>query len=465
MNGLAIKACGLGKRYSLQSIVSPIEYQTLAEKLAGAAALPWKLLRGQKGWMEHEWFWALSDVGFEVNHGEVIGIIGRNGNGKSTLLKILSKITAPTQGYAELNGRVCSLLEVGTGFHPELTGSENIYLNGSILGMTRREIQKKFDAIVQFSEVEQFLHMPVKRYSSGMRVRLAFSVAAHLDPDILIVDEVLAVGDLAFQKKCLQRMSEFASTGRTILFVSHNMPAIEMLCQRTIQLSGGRIVADGPTQQVVPQFVKSMVSADNRLHHAQTCLIDHPHRGRGYTPILERLRILDASGKPSCGLVLGSPCSFEVLLRPDNAPRGLAVCLALRSEHGQRIAVLHSRIHSRLVTDDEKNHTMVCRVPDLPLLPGEYSIDVSVGTWDSSLDSIEEAARITVLPSDYFQTGELPNAQQGVVAIHCNWSASPAATRETLERPNARSTLGLRSTPISGESQPNPNSYSVYDWR
>ncbi len=198
---IAIKARGLSKRYSLESLESSVEYSTLAEQLAACASFPLRWMTGKLPQKSRGWFWALQDIDFDIRHGEVIGIIGRNGNGKSTLLKILSRITAPSRGSAEMQGRVCSLLEVGTGFHPELTGSENIYLNGSILGMSRREIRRKYDEIVAFSEVEQFLNMPVKRYSSGMRVRLAFSVAAHLDPDILIVDEVLAVGDLAFQQR------------------------------------------------------------------------------------------------------------------------------------------------------------------------------------------------------------------------------------------------------------------------
>ncbi len=418
---IAIKARGLAKRYALQTVASPIEYQTLSDRLVELSQAPWRLLTGKTPRTESEWFWALRDIDFEVRHGEVIGIVGRNGNGKSTLLKILSKITSPTLGYADLTGRVCSLLEVGTGFHPELTGSENVYLNGSILGMTRREIQKKFDAIVAFSEVEQFLHMPVKRYSSGMRVRLAFAVAAHLDPDILIVDEVLAVGDLAFQRKCLQRMSEFASTGRTVLFVSHNMPAIESLCPRTMLVSGGRIVADGPTNEVVPQFIKSMVHSDDGLDRAETDLSGHPRRPRSAKEILKTLRILDESGALSTGLPLGNACTFELSFHSQGLPRGLGFSIALSTPQGQRIGVLHSRIHSRMVTNGEQSGVVKCVVDDLSLLPGEYIVDVAVGTWDKVLDSIDGAARITVLPTDYFESGELPNSNHGALALKCVW--------------------------------------------
>src|SRR5947209_14633011 len=224
--GSAIRVSGLGKCYRLSGGRARSSYRTLRESLIELASIPLRGWRGSGNGLDSEDFWALRDVAFEVREGEVLGIIGRNGAGKSTLLKILSRITKPTTGRVEVNGRVGSLLEVGTGFHPELTGRENIYLNGSILGMSRREITRKFDEIVDFAEIEQFLDTPVKRYSSGMYVRLAFAVAAHLNPEILVVDEVLAVGDVAFQKKCLGKMGEVSRGGRTVLFVSHNMAAI-----------------------------------------------------------------------------------------------------------------------------------------------------------------------------------------------------------------------------------------------
>src|SRR5689334_23491071 len=245
-----IKVEGLGKQYRLGATTR--QYQTLRDSLARAARKPLDLLRANG---QSDMFWALRDVDFEVAPGEVMGIIGRNGAGKSTLLKILSRITEPTTGRAELYGRVASLLEVGTGFHPELTGRENIYLNGAILGMTRPEIQRKFDEIVAFAELEKFLDTPVKRYSSGMYMRLAFSVAAHLDPEILVVDEVLAVGDAVFQKKCLGRMRDISTEGRTVLFVSHNMAAIRSLCSRSILLSGGRKVFDGAANECVDRYL------------------------------------------------------------------------------------------------------------------------------------------------------------------------------------------------------------------
>jgi lipopolysaccharide transport system ATP-binding protein len=247
----AIRIENLGKRYRLNHNQARAEYETLRETIGRIAAAPLQRLRNGAQTGRTEQFWALRDVSFDVQHGEVLGIIGRNGAGKSTLLKILSRITKPTTGRVRLHGRVASLLEVGTGFHPELTGRENVFLNGSILGMSAAEILRKFDEIVEFSGVEKFIDTPVKRYSSGMKLRLAFSVAAHLEPEILLLDEVLAVGDAEFQKKCLGKMGEVASAGRTVLFVSHNMGMITSLCTRAILLEAGQAVTQGPASQTV----------------------------------------------------------------------------------------------------------------------------------------------------------------------------------------------------------------------
>jgi lipopolysaccharide transport system ATP-binding protein len=261
---LAIRVEGIGKRYDLGAADGGQPgYRTLRDAIVAAAAAPARWARrrrpsagGPPAEDPSTTLWALRDVSFDVRPGEVVGVIGRNGAGKSTLLKILSRITAPTRGTIDLVGRVGSLLEVGTGFHPELTGRENIFLNAAILGMSRAEVARKFDEIVAFSEVERFLDTPVKRYSSGMYVRLAFAVAAHLEPEILIVDEVLAVGDAAFQKKCLGKIGEVAGHGRTVLFVSHNMGAVANLCTRAILLDGGRVAADGPAASVVGRYIE-----------------------------------------------------------------------------------------------------------------------------------------------------------------------------------------------------------------
>ena len=260
MSEITIRAEKLGKEYYISGKAA--RYRTLRESVTDAFAAPFRragsFLRGERRDSgRRKAIWALRNVSFEIREGEVVGIIGRNGAGKSTLLKVLSRITAPSVGYGEIRGRIGSLLEVGTGFHPELSGRENIYLNGAILGMRRAEINRKFDEIVAFAEVDTFIDTPVKRYSSGMYLRLAFAVAAHLEPEILLVDEVLAVGDARFQKKCLNKMHEVGKEGRTVLFVSHNMSAITRLCQRTILLDEGGVLADGPSDRVVSTYLNT----------------------------------------------------------------------------------------------------------------------------------------------------------------------------------------------------------------
>lgn len=307
-----IRVQGVGKRYHLGGPAAP--YSTLRETIMEMARKPVRALR-KNG--DNSTLWALRDLDFEVSPGEVLGIIGRNGAGKSTLLKILSRITEPTVGRVELFGRVASLLEVGTGFHPELTGRENIYLNGSILGMSRKEIERRFDEIVEFSEVEKFLDTPVKRYSSGMYVRLAFAVAAHLQPEILIVDEVLAVGDYAFQQKCLNKMQDVSTSGRTVLFVSHNMGAVSRLTQRCIVLEQGRIVASGPTASAIQLYMTSGLmqraelikntSPDKAMNLRRIALVDDQGEVRSEVPYDDRLRfVLDYEvNQPVTGTSVG----------------------------------------------------------------------------------------------------------------------------------------------------------------
>jgi lipopolysaccharide transport system ATP-binding protein len=274
MSDVVISCSGLGKRYTLGE---QERYRALRDVITDAAAAPFRRvrsafngnsIRNPKSDIRNS-IWALDDVSFEINQGEAVGIIGRNGAGKSTLLKILSRITKPTRGHVEIHGRVGSLLEVGTGFHPELTGRENIYLNGAILGMRKAEINRKFDEIVAFSEVEKFIDTPVKRYSSGMYVRLAFAVAAHMETEILVIDEVLAVGDVAFQRKCLGKMGDVAHSGRTVLFVSHNMQAVRTLCQKAVWLDRGRVVEVGPSAVVVENYLSQSSSTDTLENLAQ----------------------------------------------------------------------------------------------------------------------------------------------------------------------------------------------------
>ena len=300
-----IQVRNLSKQYVLGA--RQAGYGTLRESLVQAVRAPLDRLRN--GRVRPETLWALKDVSFEVQPGEVVGIIGRNGAGKSTLLKVLSQITDPTSGEIDLYGRVASLLEVGTGFHPELTGRENIYLNGALLGMRKAEIETKFDEIVAFSEVDQFLDTPVKRYSSGMYVRLAFAVAAHLEPEILVVDEVLAVGDAEFQKKCLGKMSDVARHGRTVLFVSHNMPAVKALCQRALLLDGGQISAEGDVDAVVNRYL----TADSN-DMARTGIIPDDAKRLYSTDEakLRKVRLTDLAGNNVSQLYLSQPCRVQM---------------------------------------------------------------------------------------------------------------------------------------------------------
>lgn len=310
MDSVAIGVTGLSKQYRIGSRAAP--YRTLRESLSGLGAkLARRLSRGERDDCQERWLWALKDVTLQVRRGEVLGLIGRNGAGKTTLLKVLSRITPPTEGRAEISGRVGSLLEVGTGFHPELTGRENIYLSGAILGMWRGEINRKFDEIVSFSEIEPFIDTPVKHYSSGMYVRLAFAVAAHLELDILLVDEVLAVGDLQFQRKCLGKMQDIGRAGRTILLVSHNLSAIRALCSRAIWLEGGRVASDGPADDVCQEYMtwgEDVVGeSDLTAPRLRTCWV--PESCFRWT----RLTILSSTGKVTSYLEEGEP--FELLLQ------------------------------------------------------------------------------------------------------------------------------------------------------
>lgn len=307
MSDVAIRAENLSKRYR---IGRRERYRALRDVLTDALTAPFHWFRGNSkqgnGNGSSDYIWALKNVSFEIKPGEVVGIIGRNGAGKSTLLKILSRITEPTEGCAEVWGRVGSLLEVGTGFHPELTGRENVYLNGAILGMKKMEIDRKFDEIVDFAEVETFLDTPVKHYSVGMQVRLAFAVAAHLDPEILLVDEVLAVGDARFQKRCLGRLGEVAKSGRTVVFVSHNMQAVSIFCPRAILLEKGRVADEGPARRIVSKYLASVAS---QLAQAVWPFEESP--GNEIVR-LRAVRAVNRNQEPSMNILIGEPISLEV---------------------------------------------------------------------------------------------------------------------------------------------------------
>jgi lipopolysaccharide transport system ATP-binding protein len=396
----------------------------MREALMDAAASPVRRLRsfGQSSHRGQDAIWALRDVGFEVMPGEVVGVIGSNGAGKSTLLKILSEITYPTEGRVRLRGRVASLLEVGTGFHPELTGRENIFLNGAILGMTRREILDKFGEIVAFAGVETFIDTPVKRYSSGMQVRLAFAVAAHLEPEILLVDEVLAVGDAAFQKKCVGRMGDVARSGRTILFVSHNMAAVEALCSRAVLLREGRLVTAGPTREVVEHYLRSVATASGEVS-----LTDHPGRRRNTVPMVTSA-VLSSGGRAGVSSVrMGCPLDVAVTFQCGAQQLRPVLGLVIRSLVGAPVFTVDNRfIPGYRFPDPVAEGTITCSFEKLPLMPGTYMVDIYFGDETRSRDVILDAVSFDVVASDVFGSGKLPSQWAGPVYWPAAWSLRAA---------------------------------------
>jgi lipopolysaccharide transport system ATP-binding protein len=355
-----------------------------------------------------EEFWALRNISFEVKKGEVVGIIGRNGAGKSTLLKILSRITDPTEGRVKIKGRVASLLEVGTGFHPELTGRENIYLNGAILGMQRREIKAKFDEIVAFAEVEKFLDTPVKRYSSGMYVRLAFAVAAHLEPEILVVDEVLAVGDAEFQKKCLGKMSEVSRTeGRTVLFVSHNMAAIAALCSRALLLQGGRMISDGAALEVTERYITSVSQAISERERETV-------RGAGFTMLPPKVSF-ENQGSDSGDLVL----EFE--LRSEEPRDNIGFGIAIKTPDGILVSRLSPYVTNFVIKSIQGERKVRFRFPQISryLAGGDYVIDawLAVPRIEVLLYA-EGVAHFSLIATDPYRAGtEFKHPESGFVPL------------------------------------------------
>lgn len=408
MSDIAIRVENLSKQYHIGKQQQATD--RLTEQLSGIFLAPFrragKLLRGQATGAAglDETIWALEDVSFEIKFGEVVGIIGRNGAGKSTLLKILSRITDPTNGHAEIYGRVGSLLEVGTGFHPELTGRENIYLNGSILGMKRLEIQQRFDEIIAFAEIEKFLDTPVKHYSSGMYVRLAFSVAAHLEPEILLIDEVLAVGDIAFQKKCLGKMDDVARGGRTVIFVSHNMGLMQILCQRGIFLEQGEIVKDDSMVDTVNAYLQTLEqkSTDNLTERVD-------RRGKGKSRLI-KLEVNDSNNNMSPVLRTGDPIRF--VFHVSNKLPNMSCIFGFHDNQGRSITWLDSAVQSPKDIDDSNlGLKFVCEMDELMLWPGRYSIDVKIIGDNELQDHIEAAFFIDVAAGQI--EGRLENYRKG----------------------------------------------------
>lgn len=397
--------------------------QDLTVRMAAALAAPLGNLRrlrsldrfdGDDG---ESTLYALRNISFEVNPGDVVGIIGRNGAGKSTLLKILSRITRPTTGRVEMRGRLSSLLEVGTGFHPELSGRENIFLNGVIIGMRKAEVRRKLDEIVAFSGVERFLDTPIKRYSSGMKVRLAFAVAAHLEPDILVIDEVLAVGDAEFQQKCLGAMAGFGQSGRTVLFVSHNLAAVQSLCQRGIVLEKGRLTFDGVVDSAIEQYVKAIGAS--RTNTTDGCV-----ESNGLT--LRQLTANGESDRYASMLQAGSPCTFRISVAGRTDVPSIVVTVWLSGGFGERVLLLSSRLAGASVQGFSERLDCEIRVAQLMLMPGRYHLNVALFTTGGEpLASWEQVESVEVNPDPTAPALSLPSvAVRGVVYAPAEWAAS-----------------------------------------
>jgi lipopolysaccharide transport system ATP-binding protein len=411
MSAPAIVAEQLGKAYTLTHRPQQ-QYDALRDVLADRLRAPWRMFaRGRNG-AHSEQFWALRDLSFSVAEGDVVGVIGRNGAGKSTLLKILSRITEPTTGSVRLRGRVGSLLEVGTGFHPELTGRENIYLNGAVLGMTRAEITRRFDDIVEFAEIERFLDTPVKRYSSGMYVRLAFAVAAHLEPEILVVDEVLAVGDAEFQRKCLGTMQRVSQRdGRTVLFVSHDMAAIEALCNRCILIDQGRLAHYGSAAETVSEYLRRATAV------APGALAERRDRqGTG------NVRIDDVRIIAPAGIATGRPLTVRIRYHADNADvRVREAGLSIWNDRDVRLVSISSEFTGQL-RDLPASGVVDCTIPSLPLVEGRYVLNVFVSSQHGLEDYVLRVADLVVSTGDFFGTGRSVHPEWGAVAVLHDWS-------------------------------------------
>ncbi|MGF1580874.1 MAG: ABC transporter ATP-binding protein [Gemmataceae bacterium] len=421
---IAVATQELSKEYRLGETH---QLQMFGEVLLDALKRPFS----RKKRTRSESFWALRDVSLEIQEGEIIGIIGPNGAGKSTFLKLLSRITYPTKGSVTINGRLSSLLEVGTGFHEEMTGQENIYLNGAILGMSKKEIDSKLDAIVEFAGVEKFLHTPIKRYSSGMRLRLGFAVAAHLDSEILIIDEVLAVGDAEFQKKCLSKMNELQSCGRTVLLVSHNLYTVESLCSRAIWLDQGQVRRDGPPQEVICEYL-------NRFAHQRETQVDlsqiSPRRGNGKC-LLTGVEFLDQDGQPKEMIRSGDALTIRLSYQVNDQLVAPLFCIKLTTESGQLVTDLSTwGFGMNLPSLELGEGTIDFEIDFLNLMPGEYFLTLSVlADGRFHYDTLDECLRFPVERSNYFKSGRGIDKQFGLVFFPGRWrSPVPKSPQEVF---------------------------------
>jgi len=427
MNDVVIKAENLGKKYVIGHQAERGGYTALRDVLMQNARTLWNKTKDlatgkpiiQGDTMEE--VWALKDVSFEIHRGEAVGIIGRNGAGKSTLLKILSRITEPSTGRVTIKGRVASLLEVGTGFHPELSGRENIYLNGTILGMTRVEIKQKFDEIVAFAEVEKYLDTPVKRYSSGMYVRLAFAVAAHLEPEILVVDEVLAVGDAAFQKKCLGKMGVVAQEGRTVLFVSHNMAAVQQLCQSGMVLNDGKVNFQGDIGTTINHYVQDVKTVQT-LNLAER----RDRKGSQWFKFT-KVGLFDASGNEQRQVISGQDVFIRFYYVSDKGMRDATVNIAfnVRSSQGYLLTNLNSLDVDKSTMNLHPTGFLQCVWPRFNLRSGSYDCALFCAVNGDIVDWLQSAFTIQVEDGDFFSTGRIINREQGDVLVSYDWTSHP----------------------------------------
>jgi lipopolysaccharide transport system ATP-binding protein len=420
MSDAVISAQGLSKRYR---IGNRQRATTLREGIIELARAPLRLGRRSAP----ETIWALKDVSFEVAPGEVVGIIGRNGAGKSTLLKILARITEPTEGRAEVRGRVGSLLEVGTGFHSELTGRENIFLNGAILGMKRAEILAKFDEIVAFAEVEKFIDTPVKHYSSGMYLRLAFAVAAHLEHEILLVDEVLAVGDASFQKKCLGKMNEVSKGGRTVLFVSHNMAAVQGLCSRAVLIHGGRVAAIGPTNEIVTRYIRECL---NPARFGNSFITRNEKSG----VVFKRFDLMGTDGQVLPSAQTGALVLMRLTVETPRPYNNVQAAIGVNTDcEDIRVCIFESWLVGAELTLEPPESHIYCAIPRMPLYPGNYRLNIQVMAGTEVLFYVPGAVDITVTDGDYYGTGNLPNRQwSGFILAEQAWHAKPAGCQFSI---------------------------------
>jgi lipopolysaccharide transport system ATP-binding protein len=412
MSAPVIKVEGLGKQYVIGG--RNVD-DTLRDMFASVLTSPLRRFRKLSGAVEsEERFWALKDVSFDINESEVVGVIGRNGAGKSTLLKILSRITQPTEGRIRIRGRVASLLEVGTGFHQELTGRENVYLNGAILGMSRTDIKRKFDEIVAFSEIEKFLDTPVKRYSSGMYLRLAFGIAAHLEPEILIVDEVLAVGDIEFQRKCVGKMGDVARGGRTVLFVSHNLTAVRNLCTRGMLLEEGTVTFQGPINTTIDTYLKGLTNKDVSSRH---------RAGSGFVTATH-IELRDRKGEIVTAMESGGYLQIHIGFEKNvNEPLSrVRTSVALKTEMDEPVFLQHNRLAGTRFGPLPKKGFFVLEISELPVPAGRYRMNISIMRDDKYLDRIENAAELLVTGGDFFGSGEIPSISHGLCLVRGQWS-------------------------------------------